>query len=86
MILEGVGDGTFVFKTTKVGSTAGVKCEEKSEKDDEITRYCSYNPATRKGEWATADSSKCSSQFTEQVEEQLAKVKEINVTVSYIII
>ena len=77
--LKGIGTGTFKFLETNVGITASVKCADGAE--EMITRYCSYNPATREGDWTPADSSKCKSAFTEAVVNSTKVLDDVDVTV-----
>merc|ERR1712176_1383905 len=79
--LAGVGDEDFKFEETSVGTTASIICQTPKEKEEAeyIIRYCSFNPITKEGEWNNADSSKCSSKMTKDVEAQLTKLGNIDV-------
>ena len=80
--LEGIGSGNFTFPDTSAGGTASVKCDEAKEDGGEmITRYCRYNALTKEVEWASADSSACSSKFTEQVTSLVDQMNAVNLQV-----
>ena len=80
--LEGIGSGNFTFPDTSAGGTASVKCDEAKEDGGEmITRYCRYNALTKEVEWASADSSSCSSKFTEEVTNLVDKMNAVDLEV-----